>query len=63
LKIELANCRGQKAIPATWGANANGLPTIDPTIVLAPGGGLLPLGGVEECGAYKGTGIAMMVAI
>ena len=62
-KVELAKCRQQKEIPTAWGADPHGLPTKDPTIVLAPGGGLLPLGGVEECGAYKGTGIAMMTEL
>lgn len=55
----MANCRGKKEIPFAWGADAKGNPTIDTKAVLN-GGGLLPLGGVEEQGSYKGTGLSMM---
>jgi LDH2 family malate/lactate/ureidoglycolate dehydrogenase len=57
-KIELANCRGKKQIPLAWGADTKGNPSTETEIVLK--GGLLPLGGIEESGSYKGTGLAMM---
>ena len=54
----MANCRGKKQIPFAWGADANGNPSTDTETVLQ--GGLLPLGGIEETGSYKGTGLSMM---
>lgn len=62
-QVELAKCRGKANIPNSWGADAQGQPSTDPLVVLAPGGGLLPLGGVEECGSYKGTGLSMMAEL
>lgn len=41
------------SIPNGWGADSNGKETNDPAKVLE-GGGLLPLGGAEESGGYKG---------
>ncbi|KAI6240212.1 hypothetical protein M3Y99_00478400 [Aphelenchoides fujianensis] len=61
-KVELAETKGHAEIPAEWGADANGRPTTRPADVLQ-GGGLLPLGGREEAGAYKGTGLGMMVEV
>ncbi|KAL7074593.1 hypothetical protein ACQ4LE_005535 [Meloidogyne hapla] len=58
-KVELANCRGKKQIPFAWGADSKGNPSTDTQVVLN-GGGLLPLGGIEETGSYKGTGLSMM---
>ena len=43
-------------MPKGWGADANGEETDDPEKVLN-GGGLLPLGGAEESGGYKGQSI------
>lgn len=37
--------------------------TTDPKKVLESGGGLLPLGGSEEQGGYKGYGLTFMVDI
>ncbi|CAD6184452.1 unnamed protein product [Caenorhabditis auriculariae] len=59
-KIEVVNKRGGKRIPSGWGADANGIETHDPKVVLN-GGGLQPLGGSEATGGYKGTGLCMMV--
>lgn len=61
-KVEIADRRMKKEVPAGWGADRNGVPTIEPKKIL-DGGGLLPLGGPEESGGYKGTGLAMMVEI
>uniref|UniRef100_A0A914WA09 Malate dehydrogenase n=1 Tax=Plectus sambesii TaxID=2011161 RepID=A0A914WA09_9BILA len=61
-KIEVVEKRGATKIPAGWGANPEGRETRDPKVVLN-GGGLLPLGGQEASGGYKGTGLCMMVEI
>jgi LDH2 family malate/lactate/ureidoglycolate dehydrogenase len=61
-KVELADRKGLKTVPAVWGADKDGHPTTDPKTILN-GGGLLPLGGQEETGGYKGTGLCMMVEI
>lgn len=58
-KVELHKRKGIQ-IPNGWGADSNGKETNDPSQVLN-GGGLLPLGGAEESGGYKGYGLAMMV--
>jgi len=60
-KIELQKRKGDK-MPRGWGADRHGNETDEPGEVLE-GGGLLPLGGAEECGGYKGYGLAMMVEI
>jgi len=60
-KIELENRKGSK-MPRGWGADTNGNETDEPSKVLN-GGGLLPLGGCEESGGYKGYGLALMVEI
>jgi len=62
-KVEIAETKGQKTIPKEWGADKNGIPTDLPSKILHEGGGLLPLGGTESSGAYKGTGLAMMVEL
>ena len=41
-------------MPKCWGADVNGEETDIPERVLN-GGGLLPLGGAEDNGGYKGT--------
>jgi len=62
-KIEVADRKGQTAIPIQWGADSNGTPTTNPKEILQ-GGGLLPLGsGGEGNAGYKGTGLAMMVEL
>jgi LDH2 family malate/lactate/ureidoglycolate dehydrogenase len=53
-KIRIAAAEG-RAIPATWAANADGLPTTDPVAAIA--GMLLPAGGP------KGYGLAVMVDV
>uniref|UniRef100_H2Y422 Malate dehydrogenase n=1 Tax=Ciona savignyi TaxID=51511 RepID=H2Y422_CIOSA len=60
-KVEVADRKGE-TIPNGWGADAQGRETNDPTQVLN-GGGLLPLGGSEISGGYKGYGLAMMVEV
>ncbi|KAE9551921.1 hypothetical protein FO519_004880 [Halicephalobus sp. NKZ332] len=60
-KIEMARRKGTKLLPG-WGANDKGIMSDDPDKVL-DGGGLLLLGGTEESGGYKGTGLCMMVDI
>uniref|UniRef100_A0A0K0F4C4 Malate dehydrogenase n=1 Tax=Strongyloides venezuelensis TaxID=75913 RepID=A0A0K0F4C4_STRVS len=60
-KIELAKRKNIKC-PNTWGADNTGNVSTDPSKIM-DGGGLLPLGGVEEMGGYKGTGLSTMVEI
>lgn len=60
-KIELQKRKGA-TMPRGWGADKDGNETDDPGLVLN-GGGLLPLGGSEESGGYKGYGLAMMVEV
>ncbi|KAI6217629.1 hypothetical protein M3Y95_01209600 [Aphelenchoides besseyi] len=61
-KVEIAETKGHPIIPIEWGADSSGFPTTNPTAVLQ-GGGLLPLGGREDAGAYKGSGLGMMVEV
>ncbi|XP_039253952.2 putative oxidoreductase YjmC isoform X2 [Styela clava] len=58
-RVEINHRKGIP-IPNGWGADPNGRETNEPSEVLN-GGGLLPLGGAEESGGYKGYGLAMMV--
>ena len=60
-KIEVCHRKGQE-IPSGWGVDKTGSPTKSPTEVLA-GGGLTPVGGLEETAGYKGYGLNMMVEI
>ncbi|KAM9495185.1 LOW QUALITY PROTEIN: putative oxidoreductase YjmC [Clarias gariepinus] len=60
-KVEL-HARNSCLIPEGWGCDANGLPCSDPQAVLS-GGGLLPVGGSEMTGGYKGYGLAIMVEV
>ncbi|KAL3869154.1 hypothetical protein ACJMK2_041867 [Sinanodonta woodiana] len=60
-KIELHD-RKQIPIPDGWGVDSNGKMSNDPKPVL-DGGGLMPLGGSEITGGYKGYGLAMLVEI
>uniref|UniRef100_A0AC35GK14 Malate dehydrogenase n=1 Tax=Panagrolaimus sp. PS1159 TaxID=55785 RepID=A0AC35GK14_9BILA len=61
-KIEIAERKGKDYVPAGWGANEKGIEEHKPEIILK-GGGTLPLGGIEERGGYKGTGLCQMVEI
>lgn len=67
-KLEVYNRLGKK-IPLMWATDEKGIPTDDPSKVLAnllerKGGGLLPLGGAEELtGGHKGYGLALLVDI
>uniref|UniRef100_A0A915CSA4 Malate dehydrogenase n=1 Tax=Ditylenchus dipsaci TaxID=166011 RepID=A0A915CSA4_9BILA len=59
--VEVADRKGVSKISNAWGADSNGLSTTNPKSILN-GGGLLPLGTVDEASAaYKGTGLSMMV--
>ncbi|XP_041472415.1 uncharacterized oxidoreductase YjmC-like isoform X2 [Lytechinus variegatus] len=60
-KIEL-NAVKEIPIPNGWGCDASGTESNDPKAVIS-GGGLLPLGGSEIAGGYKGYGLAMMVEV
>lgn len=61
-KVEMARTKGKSHVPRGWGADPNGNETTEPQKILE-NGGLLPVGGVEESGGYKGTGLCMMVEI
>lgn len=50
--LKIFNRKGMK-LPHGWGADKEGQETDDPNKVLN-GGGLLPLGGADESGGYKG---------
>ncbi|XP_052776241.1 uncharacterized oxidoreductase YjmC-like isoform X2 [Mya arenaria] len=60
-KIELHD-RKNIRMPSGWGVDEHGKVSTEPKSVLN-GGGLMPLGGAEETGGYKGYGLAMMVEI
>jgi L-2-hydroxycarboxylate dehydrogenase (NAD+) len=57
-RIEMHAQEG-RSIPAGWARDAADNPTTDATAARL----LFPLGGIEELGGYKGTGLAMMVSI
>ncbi|XP_035521294.1 uncharacterized oxidoreductase YjmC-like [Morone saxatilis] len=59
-KVELHYRRGDP-IPEGWGCDAEGKLTTDPEKVL--NGGLVPIGGNEATGGYKGYGLGMMVEV
>ncbi|KAK6165799.1 hypothetical protein SNE40_022644 [Patella caerulea] len=61
-KVEIKHVMGQP-IPPTWGVDNQGQVTTDPKAVYLEDGGLLPLGGTEETGGYKGYGLGMMVEV
>ncbi|PVD29460.1 hypothetical protein C0Q70_08711 [Pomacea canaliculata] len=52
----------QQPLPAGWAVDCDGKPTTDPNKMIN-GGGLMPLGGAEETGGYKGYGLSMMVEV
>ncbi|MGH0127207.1 UNVERIFIED_CONTAM: hypothetical protein FKN15_074542 [Acipenser sinensis] len=60
-KVELHHRSGD-TIPEGWGCDSHGKPSTDPGKVLS-GGGLLPIGGCEATGGYKGYGLGMMVEV
>lgn len=60
-KVELHHRRGDD-IPEGWGCDAQGNMSTDPNKVLT-GGGLVPIGGSEATGGYKGYGLGMMVEV
>ncbi|XP_011474188.1 uncharacterized protein LOC101173859 isoform X1 [Oryzias latipes] len=60
-KVELSERHGD-SIPDGWGCDPQGKITADPKRVLT-GGGLVPIGGSEATGGYKGYGLGMMVEV
>ncbi|KAJ8249086.1 hypothetical protein GJAV_G00231030 [Gymnothorax javanicus] len=60
-KVELHHRRGD-GIPEGWGCDCQGKLSTDPGKVLS-GGGLVPIGGSEDTGGYKGYGLGMMVEV
>lgn len=60
-KVEINSRKGLK-IPNSWGADKCGNATSNPEDVLKDGA-LLPLGGIEETGGYKGYGLQFMVDV
>mmetsp|Transcript_22797 Transcript_22797/g.53224 ORF Transcript_22797/g.53224 Transcript_22797/m.53224 type:complete len:422 (+) Transcript_22797:65-1330(+) len=54
--------RKQQSIPRGWGVNAAGEVTGSAEAVIR-GGGLTPVGGMEETAGYKGYGLGMLVEI
>ncbi|KAK7109474.1 uncharacterized oxidoreductase YjmC-like [Littorina saxatilis] len=60
-KVELNDRKG-KPIPKGWGVDSSGKTSTDPKPVVESGG-LMPLGGSEECSGYKGYGLSMMVDV
>ncbi|KAM3870157.1 putative oxidoreductase YjmC [Diretmus argenteus] len=60
-KVELYDRRGD-SIPEGWGCDPQGKLSTDPSKVLK-GGGLVPIGGSEATGGYKGYGLGMMVEV
>lgn len=59
-KLEMKR-RSNLPIPLGWAADSEGRVTNDPNKAIS--GGLLPLGGTEETGGYKGFCLAVMVEI
>uniref|UniRef100_A0A1I7Z3W5 Malate dehydrogenase n=1 Tax=Steinernema glaseri TaxID=37863 RepID=A0A1I7Z3W5_9BILA len=59
--VELA-ARNDQPVPDSWGVRPCGEVSNDPMQILH-GGGLLPLGGTEVAGGYKGFGLAALVEV
>ena len=61
-KVEVARRKGTGKIPTGWAVDRDGASTNDPHECFNHGG-LLPLGGLEETGGYKGFGLGLLVEI
>jgi len=61
-KLEIAR-RKESSIPEGWLIDGQGNPVTDPTKMVRGEGGLLPLGGTEASGIYKGFGLGLVVDI
>jgi LDH2 family malate/lactate/ureidoglycolate dehydrogenase len=59
-RIEVAARRGER-LPIGWAIGSDGRPTDSPESALE--GALLPLGGLEHTGGYKGYGLALAVDV
>jgi L-2-hydroxycarboxylate dehydrogenase (NAD+) len=59
-RLEVAARRGESLHPS-WAIDPEGRPTCSPDAALA--GALMPLGGTEEAGGYKGYGLTLVVDI
>lgn len=60
-KVEVLHRKGQ-SVPLGWGVDSSGCATADPARICA-GGGLTPVGGMEDTAGYKGYGLGMLVEI
>ncbi len=61
-KLRKAQLEG-RGIPAGWAMDNEGKPVTDPAKRVSGEGGLLPLGGSPELGAWKGFGLGVLVEI
>ena len=59
-RLEVAARRGESLHPS-WAIDAEGRPTCSPQAALE--GALMPLGGTEEAGGYKGYGLTLLVDV
>lgn len=59
-RIEVAK-RRYETLPVGWAIGPDGSPATTPEVALQ--GALLPLGGQEETGGYKGYGLALLVEV
>lgn len=60
-RIEVAARRGEATLPVGWAIGPDGSPATTPQQALQ--GALMPLGGPEETGGYKGYGLALAVEL
>ena len=60
-KLEIAEREG-RSIPAGWGVDENGVPSVDAHAISSMGG-LVPLGSALETSSYKGYGLALVADI
>ncbi len=61
-KLEIARRQG-RPYPEGWLVDGEGAPLTDSTKPRPPEGGLLPLGGIPNTGAFKGFGLALVVEV
>ncbi len=61
-KFEIAR-RRREAVPEGWGIEPDGTPIIDPNRLYEVIGSILPLGGDEARGGWKGFGLSLMVDV
>lgn len=61
-KFEIARRRGEP-VPEGWGIEPDGTPITDPSRLYEVMGSILPLGGDEARGGWKGFGLSLMVDV